>query len=135
MAGSTRAELAASSLDGSNFASAYPNGQRGTYFSSNLDRPGSFRESFENRMMVPGTMTLKNAATSPEVPVTQYMPLEPFSTSELKTARFGELRRVLGISVEDHSFGSSQAKPLPPVSWEELKQFRASVEETWSKAK
>ena len=135
MAGSARAELAASGLDGSNFASAYPNGQRGTYSGSKLDRPGSFCESFENRFMIPGTMSSRNAVALPEIPVTQYMSLEPFSTNELKTVRFGELRRVLGIPVEDHAFGSLQSKPLPPVSWEELKRFRASVEEIWSKAK
>ena len=106
-----RAELAVSSLDGSNFASAYPNGQRGTYSGSKLDRPGSFCESFENRLMIPGTMSSRNAVALPEIPVTQYMSLEPFSTNELKTVRFGELRRVLGISVEDHSFGSHSLSP------------------------
>lgn len=136
MAGSTRAELASSSLDRSSFATAYPNGQRATYSSSNLDRPGIFREALDGRMTVSGPMASRNAAPSVEIPpVSQYMSLEPFSTDELKNVRLGELRRVLGISVEDYSFGSSHSKPLPPVSWDELKRFRASVEETTSKAR
>ncbi|XP_008787937.1 uncharacterized protein LOC103705824 isoform X2 [Phoenix dactylifera] len=136
MAGSTRAELASSSLDGSTFAATYPSGQRGTYSGSNLDRPGSFRESLENRIMVSGPGISRNTAPSMEVPpVSQYLTLEPISMSEQKYTRSGELRRVLGISVEEHSFGSVQSKPLPPIASEELKRFKASVLESSNRAR
>lgn len=132
MAGSTRAELASSSLNGISFASVHPNGQQGNYSASNLDRSGSFRESLENRMMVSGQIGSRNAET---IPVSQYMSLVPFPINGLRNVRSGELRRVLGISVEDHSFGSLQSKPLPPISWDELKRFRGNVEETRCRAK
>ncbi|XP_020246907.1 uncharacterized protein LOC109824683 [Asparagus officinalis] len=136
MVGSTRAELASSGLEGSSFASAFPNGQRGAYSGSHIDRLGSFRESLESRLMASGPMASRNAAASADVSlVTQFMSLEPFPTNELKNVRSGELRRVLGISVEDHSFGSLQSKPLPPISWDELKRFRGNVEETRCRAK
>ncbi|ONK77573.1 uncharacterized protein A4U43_C02F8010 [Asparagus officinalis] len=131
MAGSMRAELASSSLNGISFASVHPNGQRGNYSTSNLDRSGSSRESIENRMMVSGQIGSRNAET---VPVSQYMSLEPFPINGLRNVRSGELRRVLGISVEDHPFGSLQSKPLPPVSWDELKRFRRCIDENHSRA-
>nr|XP_029117254.1 uncharacterized protein LOC105033855 isoform X3 [Elaeis guineensis] len=136
MAGSTRAESASSSLDGSTFAATYSSGQRGTYSGSNLDRSGSFRESLDNRIMVSGPGTSRSAAPSTEVPpVSQYLTLEPISMSEQKYTRSGELRRVLGISVEEHSFGAVQSKPLPPIASEELKRFKASVLESSNRAR
>ncbi|XP_010912280.1 uncharacterized protein [Elaeis guineensis] len=136
MAGSTRTELASSGLDASTFATTYPSGQRGTYSASNLERSGSFRESLENRIMVSGTGTSRNAAPSMEIPpVSQYLTLEPISMSEQKYSRSGELRRVLGLTVEEHSFGSVQSKPLPPIASEELKRFKASVLESSTRAR
>ncbi|PKA62368.1 hypothetical protein AXF42_Ash009253 [Apostasia shenzhenica] len=137
MAGSTRAELASGSLDGSNFSAGYPNGPRGAYSSPNLERPGSFRESLDSRMMVSGPAASRNASTSEIPPLSQFLLLEPFSTSELnlKYSRQGELRRALGVSVEEHSFGSLQSKCLPPIASEELKRFRTSVQETSSRAR
>ncbi|XP_008784017.1 uncharacterized protein LOC103703090 isoform X3 [Phoenix dactylifera] len=136
MAGSTRAELASSGLDASSFAATYPSGQRGTYSASNLERSGSFRESLENRIMVSGPGASRNTAPSMEIPpVSQYLTLEPISMSEQKYTRSGELRRVLGLTVEEHSFGSVQSKPLPPIASEELKRFKASVLESSNRAR
>ncbi|KAG1369685.1 hypothetical protein COCNU_15G000510 [Cocos nucifera] len=123
-------------MDGSTFAATYSGGQRGTYSGSNLDRSGSFRDSLENRIMVSGPGTSRNTAPSMEVPpVSQYLTLEPISMSEQKYTRSGELRRVLGISVEEHSFGAVQSKPLPPIASEELKRFKASVLESSNRAR
>ncbi|KAG1331024.1 hypothetical protein COCNU_02G009920 [Cocos nucifera] len=86
--------------------------------------------------MVSGTGTSRNAAPSMEIPpVSQYLTLEPISMSEQKYSRSGELRRVLGLTVEEHSFGSVQSKPLPPIASEELKRFKASVLESSNRAR
>ncbi|XP_020678371.1 uncharacterized protein LOC110096662 isoform X1 [Dendrobium catenatum] len=138
MVGSTRAELASSSLDGPAFASGYPSGPRGSYSSPSLERSGSFRESLENRLMASASGTSRNASASLDIPsLSQYLPLEPFSTSELnlKYSRQGELRRALGVSVEEHSFGSLQSKTLPQIASEDLKRFKASVLETSNRAR
>ncbi|XP_073003559.1 uncharacterized protein [Typha latifolia] len=134
MAGSTRTELASNSLESSSFAATYPNGQRGAYSASSLERSGSFRENLENRVMVSGPGSSRNTTTPLEIPsLPQYLTLEPFSMGEQKYPRLGELRRILGVTVEDHSFGS-QAKPLPTISSEDLKRFRASLLESSTRA-
>lgn len=138
MVGSTRAELASSSLDGSAFTAGYPSGPRGTYNSPSLERPGSFRESLENRLMVSASAVSRNGSPTLDIPpLSQYLSLEPFSTTELnlKYSRQGELRRALGVSVEEHSFGSLQSKSLPPIASEELKRFKSSVLETSTRAR
>ncbi|XP_064953129.1 uncharacterized protein LOC135606188 isoform X3 [Musa acuminata AAA Group] len=136
MSGSMRAESASSSLDGPNFAASYHNGQRGTYSGSGLERSGSFRESLESRILVTGPGTSRNTASSAEIPhLLQYLSLEHFSMSEHKYSRSGELRRVLGVTVEEHSFGSVQSKLLPPIASEDLKRFRASIFESSTRAR
>lgn len=137
MVGSTRAELASSSLDGSSFP-GYQSLSRGAYASPSLERSGSFRDSLENRLMASASGASRNASPSLDnPPLSQYLSLEPFSTSELnlKYSRQGELRRALGVSVEEHSFGSLQSKILPPIASEELKRFKASVLETSTRAR
>ncbi|XP_009390026.2 uncharacterized protein LOC103976520 isoform X5 [Musa acuminata AAA Group] len=136
MSGNMRAESASSSLDGPNFAASYHNGQRGTYSGSGLERSGSFRESLESRILVTGPSTSRNTASSAEIPhLLQYLSLEHFSMSEQKYSRSGELRRVLGVTVEEHSFGSVQSKLLPPIASEDLKRFRASIFESSTRAR
>ncbi|XP_064960013.1 uncharacterized protein LOC135584553 isoform X6 [Musa acuminata AAA Group] len=136
MSGSMRAESASSSLDGPNFAASYHNGQRGAYSGSGLERSGSFRESLESRILVTGPSTSRNTASSAEIPhLLQYLSLEHFSMSEQKYSRSGELRRVLGVTVEEHSFGSVQSKLLPPIASEDLKRFRASIFESSTRAR
>ncbi|XP_064968569.1 uncharacterized protein LOC135614775 isoform X1 [Musa acuminata AAA Group] len=136
MAGSMRAESAASSLDGPKFSAAYHNGQRGAFSGSGLERSGSFRESSENRIMVTGPGTSRNTTLSSELPsLSQYLSLEPFSMGEQKYSRTGELRRVLGVTVEEHPFGSVQSKALPPIASEDLKCFKASISESSSRAR
>ncbi|KAJ8479055.1 hypothetical protein OPV22_022782 [Ensete ventricosum] len=124
-------------MDGPNFAAtAHHNAQRGAYSGSGLERSGSFRESSENRTLVTGPGTSRNTSFSPEIPsLSQYLPLEPFLMSDPQYSRSGELRRVLGVTVEDHSFGSAQFKPLPPIASEELKHFKASILESSTRAR
>lgn len=138
MVGSTRAELASSNLDGSAFSSGYPSGPRSSYTTPSLERSGSFRESIENRLMASTSISSRNASPLLETPtLSQYLSLELLSTSELtlKYSRQGELRRALGVSVEEHSFGSLQSKALLPIASEELKRFKASVLETSTRAR
>ncbi|RZR89484.1 hypothetical protein BHM03_00017215 [Ensete ventricosum] len=117
-----RAESASNGLDGPNFATSYHSGQRGTYSGSGLERSGSFRESLENRILVTGPSTSRNTASSTEIPhLLQYLSLEHFSTSEQKFSLSGELRRVLGVMVEEHTFGAVQSKLLSPIASEDLK--------------
>ncbi|RZB91317.1 Chromatin structure-remodeling complex protein SYD [Glycine soja] len=56
-----------------------------------------------------------------------------------KYTRSGELRQVLGISfgntLEDYAFGTANLKPPPPVAMEELKRFKASVQEASVRAR
>ncbi|RRT49829.1 hypothetical protein B296_00052137, partial [Ensete ventricosum] len=136
MAGSMRAESASSGLDGPNFSAAYHNGQRGAFSGSGLERSGSFRESSENRIMVTGSGTSRNTTLSSEFPsLSQYLSLEPFSMGEQRYPRTGELRRVLGVTVEEHPFVSVQSKALPPIASEDLKRFKASISESSSRAR
>ncbi|WOL02283.1 hypothetical protein Cni_G11002 [Canna indica] len=136
MAGSTRTDSASSTLDGTNFPSAYHNGQRGAYTGPGLERSGSFRENLENRNVLAGPGTSRNIASSSEIPpLSQYLSFEPFSMNEQKYSRSGELRRVLGVTVEEHSFGSAQSKPFPPIASEDLKRFKASIFESSTKAR
>ncbi|WOK97325.1 hypothetical protein Cni_G06033 [Canna indica] len=134
MSGSTRAESASSSLDGSNFVASYNNGQR-AYSGSIMERSGSFRESLENRILVTGPSASRNAASSEVSPLSHYLSLESFAMSDQRYSRSGELRRVLGVTVEEHSFGSSQSKPLPPIASEDLKRFKSSIFESSSRAR
>ncbi|XP_077235785.1 uncharacterized protein LOC143877548 isoform X2 [Tasmannia lanceolata] len=140
MAGSTRFELASNSPDGSAFTSTNPNGQRGTYAGAKLDRTGSFRESFENRILASGPVTSRGGTLSAEIPLlSQCLMLEQLSMGDQKFTRSGELRRVLGVSLgftsDDRSLGAAPSKPLPPVASEELKRFKASVIDSSIRAK
>lgn len=141
MAGSTRFELASSSPEGSAFGTSYPNAQRGMYSAASLDRSGSFRESIENRTLNPGPAQSRGSggALSGEIPsLSQYMSLEQMSLGEQKYTRTGELRRALNVSLgatsEEHLYIQSN-KPIPPVSSEELKRFKASVFESSARAR
>ncbi|KAK8938704.1 hypothetical protein KSP39_PZI011460 [Platanthera zijinensis] len=138
MVGSTKAELASSSLDGPAFVAGYPSVLRSSYSAPSLERSGSFRDSLENRLMISASSVSRNVSPTLEIPpLPHYLSLEPFSTTELnlKYSRQGELRRALGVSVEEHSFGSLQSKPLPPIASEELKRFKASVLDTSTRAR
>ncbi|KAK1263287.1 hypothetical protein QJS04_geneDACA008488 [Acorus gramineus] len=115
--------------------------QRGMYSAASLDRSGSFRESIENRTLNPGPAQSRGSggALSGEIPsLSQYMSLEQMSLGEQKYTRTGELRRALNVSLgatsEEHLYIQSN-KPIPPVSSEELKRFKASVFESSARAR
>ncbi|CAA7405370.1 unnamed protein product [Spirodela intermedia] len=138
MVGNPRSELASSITEGSSLTAAFCNGQRGSYSGASLERSGSFRESIDSRVLSSGAGG--NRTTSPvtaaEIPSpSQFLILDFLSLGDQKYSRAGELRRVIGVSPEDHSFGIVQSKPLTPAAAEELKRFKASVSETTSKAR
>uniref|UniRef100_A0A1D1Z2K0 Chlorophyllase-1, chloroplastic n=1 Tax=Anthurium amnicola TaxID=1678845 RepID=A0A1D1Z2K0_9ARAE len=137
MAGDSRSELASSSPEGSSFSSAYPNGQRGSYSGASLEKSGSFRESIDNRVLPSAAGATRSPAPVPpmEIPSpSQYLMLDPLSLGDPKNTRVGELRRVLGVSPEEHSIGAIQCKPTLAAS-EELKRFKASAIETTARAR
>ncbi|PON33076.1 spectrin beta chain, brain [Parasponia andersonii] len=142
MAGNVRFELSSASPDDSGFSGSYPNGQRGSYPNASLDRSGSFRESGESRMISSGASTPRgSSASAGDLPaITQYLTLDPIAIENHKYTRLGELRRALGIisfgsTAEDNSFGAAHSKPAPAVGIEELKRFKASVQDASNKAK
>ncbi|PIA28278.1 hypothetical protein AQUCO_07200140v1 [Aquilegia coerulea] len=138
MAGSTRFELAAGSPEGSAFPSTYPNG-RGNYSSANLDRSGSFREGVENRTLNSGPGSSRGITPlSVETSPSQFLNLEQIVPADQKFTRSGELRRALGVTLastsDDHSFGAAYSKP-PPIAAEDIRRFKASVLDTYTKTR
>ncbi|XP_027935578.1 uncharacterized protein LOC114190762 isoform X7 [Vigna unguiculata] len=108
MAGNTRFDLTAARSEELAFKGSFTNGQRGNLMNGTLDRSASFRE-------------------------------DPITMGDQKYTRSGELRRVLGISfgntLEDYAFGTANLKSPPPVATEELKLFKASVQEASVRAR
>ncbi|KAK1323823.1 hypothetical protein QJS10_CPA02g00964 [Acorus calamus] len=111
------------------------------YSASSLERSGSFRESMENRTLNPGSALSRGSggALLGEIPPpSQYMTLEQISLGEQRYPRSGELRRALGVSLavtsEEHPFIQSN-KPISPVPSEEIKRIKASVLETFARAR
>lgn len=98
-------------------------------------------EEIEGVMLSTGNNGSRGGGTlsSDMPPLPQCLPLESITLSNQKYTRSGELRRVLGVplgsSSEDHSFGVTHPKPLPPVATEELKHFKESVQDASKKAR
>lgn len=141
MAGNARFDVSAASPEELAFKGTFPNGQRGNLMNGSLDRSASFREGNEGQMYTSGaTMSRGNYTSAGDsAPVTQWLLLDPITMGDQKYTRSGELRRVLGISVgnthEDCAFGNANPKPTPPVATEELKRFKASVQEASVRAR
>lgn len=141
MAGNTRFDLSAASPDELAFKETFPNVQRGSLMNSSLDRPASFREGNEGQMFISGAAMSRGNSTSPGdlAPLVQCLILDPITMGDHKYTRSGELRRVLGMSygntLEDSAVGTANLKPLPPVATEELKRFKASVQEASVRAR
>ncbi|MQM03107.1 hypothetical protein Taro_035881 [Colocasia esculenta] len=137
MTGNSRSELASSSPEGSSFTAAYPNGQRGSHTGASLEKSGCFRENIDNRVLPSGAGAARSPASISAMelpPPAQCLMLEPILLGD-KYNRAGELRRVLGISLEEHSFGAIQCKPLSPAAAEEMKRIKASVLDTTARAR
>ncbi|KAJ3671337.1 hypothetical protein LUZ60_007416 [Juncus effusus] len=110
-----------STLDGPSFSGSYNN---------KMERSSSFREASETNNRASRSV---QSSSSTEMPaLSQYLSLEPVSLlgEQHKYSRSGELRRVLGVSLEDHSFAQSK-QPIP----DELKRFKASLADSSSKAR
>ncbi|XP_042511995.1 uncharacterized protein LOC122087076 isoform X2 [Macadamia integrifolia] len=141
MAGSTRFELTSSSPEGSSFAATYSNGQRGNYSAANLDRPRSFREGMENRMLSsgPGSSRGSNTLSASMPPLSQCLLLEQVPLSDQKLASAVQLRRAMGVNIgntsEDHSVGAAHSKVPPSVAIEDLKRVKLSISDARSKAR
>ncbi|KAI3734618.1 hypothetical protein L6452_14091 [Arctium lappa] len=144
MAGYAAFESASASSSELGFSGTYLNGQRGVRSVAvrpNLDRPGNLRE-FGSGFAVSRDGNSGVVASDDLRTLSQCMSLEPIEMGDHKIAWYGELRRVMGISVgstaEENSFGAAAAhmKPSPPVAAvKDLKRFRLSVVDTCVKAR
>ncbi|RCW18744.1 hypothetical protein GLYMA_20G110300v4 [Glycine max] len=141
MAGNTRFDLSAAKSDELAFKGSFTNGQRGNLTNGTLDRSTSFREGNEGQMFISGANMSRGNSTSAGdlASVAQCLMLDPITMGDQKYTRSGELRRVLGISfgniLEDCAFGTANLKAPPPVATEELKRFKASVQEASVRAR
>ncbi|KAK7357848.1 hypothetical protein VNO80_17145 [Phaseolus coccineus] len=141
MAGNTRFDLTAAKSEELAFKGSFTNGQRGNLMNGTLDRSASFREGNEGKMFISGTNMSRGNSTSAGdlTSVAQCLMLDPITMGDQKYTRSGELRRVLGISfgntLEDYAFGTANLKAPPPVATEELKRFKASVQEASVRAR
>lgn len=142
MAANLRFESSSTSSEDLAFVGSYPNGHRGNYANASLDRSGSFREGGESRMFSSGASTPRGSATlmADMPPLSHCLSLDPITIENHKYTRLGELRRALGIisfgsTAEDNSFGAAHSKPAPQVATEELRRFKASVQDACNKAR
>ncbi|RYQ93492.1 hypothetical protein Ahy_B09g099768 isoform D [Arachis hypogaea] len=138
MAGNTRFDLSATSPEEPVFRGTFLNGQRGILMNGSLDRSASFCDGNEGQVC--STVSRGNyTSTGDPAPVAQYLILDPITMGDQKYTRSGELRRVLGITFgstrEDCAFGTANLKHPPPVATEELKRFKASVQEASARAR
>lgn len=134
MVGNSRFEPSSASSD-SSFAGY---SQRGNHSGPGLDRSGSFREGSDGRIFNSGKVSSRaSGSSSGDTPLLlQYINLDLIPMGDQKVMRSGDLRRVLGASVGatsgDSIAAASHLKNSPPV--EELKQYRAQVQDTCVKA-
>lgn len=135
MVGNTRFELSSASPDSS--FSGYS--QRGNHSGPGLDRSGSFREGPDGRIFNSGKVSSRGSGSSGgDTPsLLQHINLDLITMGDQKFMRSGDLRRVLGASVGgtsgDGTVAASHLKNSTPV--EELKQYRAQVQDTCVKAR
>nr|KYP69157.1 hypothetical protein KK1_008342 [Cajanus cajan] len=141
MAGNTRFDLSAAKSEELGFRGSFTNGQRESLVNGTLERSASFREGNEGQMFVSGANLSRGSSTSAGdlASVAQCLMLDPITMGDQKYTRSGELRRVLGISSgnthEDYAFGTANLKSPPPVATEELKRFKASIQEASVRAR
>ncbi|ERN02233.1 uncharacterized protein LOC18430337 isoform X1 [Amborella trichopoda] len=138
MSTGARLELSSASPDGHTYGSSYPSGHRGCYAAGSLERSSSFRDGMENRTLTPLSNASRNHASS-HGDAMSFSLVDPLSMGDLKFARPGELRKVismaLGVTSEDPSLGTVQAKSLPPLALDELKRVKAGIHENFVRAR
>ncbi|KAJ6822896.1 uncharacterized protein M6B38_385640 [Iris pallida] len=139
MAASTKFDFPSSFSDGS----AHPNAQRGIQAVASLERPGSFREANESRILssLPNTTrtgSLSSQADGISLLQTLVSDLKPVVFDQ-KLPRPGEMRRsissILGTPAEDSLPATFSIKPLPSSSTEEIKRLRSNLREGSVKAR
>ncbi|KAL8166714.1 hypothetical protein V2J09_008213 [Rumex salicifolius] len=138
MSGNMKCELSSGSPQDSGFAGSYVNGSRGAHQAANLDRIGSFRENISGRVFSSGASISKGKAGDLP-PISQCLSLDPITLGDQKYTRNGELRRALGYSFgsasEENSIGAAHSKPAPVLGVDDLKRFRASIQDGNDKAR
>ncbi|XP_020276402.1 uncharacterized protein LOC109850747 isoform X1 [Asparagus officinalis] len=139
MAASSKFDLSSSSSDG---PQPHPSSQR---MAATLERPGSFRESSENRIAssIPSSSALRPGSVSAQgdaVSLLQSVVSDMRSVVgfDPKSPRPGEVRRsissILGISQDDSLPATYSARPLTSSSVEEIRRLRYNIQEGFVKA-
>lgn len=141
MAGNTRFDSSAVSPEDLAFKGTFPNGQKGNLINGSLDGSASICKGNDGQMFISGANKSWGNSTSAGdlAPLAQSLMLDPITTGDQKYTRSGELRQVLGISFgntrEDCAFGTANLKSPLPVAPEELKRFKASIQEASARAR
>lgn len=141
MAGNNRFDLSAARPEKLPFKGTFPNGQKRNLTNGALDRSASFREGNEGQTRVPGAIPLRGNSPSSGDSASEAnsLVLDPITMGDQKYTGSGELRRVLRISfgntLEDYAFGTANLKSPLPVAPEELKRFKASLQEAAARAR
>ncbi|XP_022863631.1 uncharacterized protein LOC111383723 isoform X3 [Olea europaea var. sylvestris] len=138
MSASSKFDLSSGSPD----RPLYSSGRRGSYATA-LDRSGSFRENMENQILstLPNMTRSSSSVThgdvmtffqcvrfDPKSMVVDHKLNRPVAFKRLATA-------AVGIPLEDPLPGSSNSKPPPSPSSDDLRRLRAGVREGGSKAR
>ncbi|XP_050888090.1 uncharacterized protein LOC127093227 isoform X2 [Lathyrus oleraceus] len=114
---------------------AFSNEQRGNLTNVDTDRSASFRDGNDRQMFISDTSMLRGSSTSSlySDPVAQDLKLDPITTGGPKYTSLNDLKRFLRISsgntVEDCAFRTGNPKSRIPADPEELKRFKARLQE------
>lgn len=136
MAASSKFDLSSSSSD----RPAHPNVQRVSHAHVSLERSGSFRRASEN----PGlTSPAPRGPLSSQADVGNFVQnlLNEMPTAVLETSssRTGEVRRsissIIGVSQNDSLNSTSNVRPLPLSSFEEIRRLKSNLIEGSIKAR
>lgn len=114
---------------------AFSNEQRGNLTNVDTDRSASFRDGNDRQMFISNTSMLRGSSTSSlySDPVAQDLKLDPITIGGPKYTSLNDLKRFLRISsgntVEDCAFRTGNPKSRIPADPEELKRFKARLQE------
>ncbi|CAI8614283.1 unnamed protein product [Vicia faba] len=140
MAPKSRFDSRAASLDELAVKGDFSNGQQGNLRNVDSDRPASFRDGNDSRMSISDTSMVQGNSTSSRDSdsFSQYLKLDPITTGGPKYTSLNDLKRALRIShvntLEDCTFQSGNPKSRIPADPEELKRFKARLQEASARA-
>lgn len=141
MAPKTKFGSSAASQDELAVKGAFSNEQRGNLRNVDPDRSVRFRDGNDSGMSVSDTSMLQGSSTSSRDSdsFAQYLKLDPITTGGPKFTSLNDLKRVLRIShgntLEDCAYRTGNPKSRIPADPEELKRFKARLQEASASAR